>query len=388
MDGSALPLTHSGPSAPAACGPLVSVIIPAYNAAAWIGRTLAAVHQQTYAHLEVVVVDDGSSDATAQIVQGWMPAFTAADDRPISSWIDAARTVVAGGPQGLDHRSLILLCQTNSGVAVARNTGIAAAAGTLIAPLDADDLWAPSYLEKLVQRFQNSPPTVGVVYAWSVDIDEQDGPIGGFQAARIEGWVYPTLLCHNFLGNASATLVRRAVLDQVGGYAAGLRQQQAQGCEDWDLYLRLARVCEFRAVPEFLVQYRQQTQSMSRQFDAMTHSQRLVLAAQSPPPPSWLLAMAQSSFDLLIARRCYAQGDWAGARHWLQAAHRVDPLSCWLRPGSLVMRWQSARNQARQQPPPIAAPHHWPDRGAVQRRLWASSGLHWVLQRLFRSDSP
>jgi glycosyltransferase involved in cell wall biosynthesis len=378
MDGSALPLAShnsgllasgplvSGPLAasPLISGPLVSVIIPAYNAAAWIARTLVAIEQQTYPNFEVLVVDDGSSDLTTQIVQGWMPAFAALD------------------------RALILLQQPNSGVAAARNTGIAAAAGMLIAPLDADDLWAPRYLEKLVQRLLESPPSVGVVYAWSVDIDEQDAPIGGFQAARIEGWVYPTLLCHNFLGNASATLVRRTVLDRVGGYAAGLRQQQAQGCEDWDLYLRLARVCEFRAVPEFLVQYRQQTQSMSRQFDAMTHSQRLVLAAQSPPPPGWLLAMAQSSFDLLIARRCYAQGDWAGARHWLQAAHRVDPLSRWLRPGSLVMRWQSARNQARQQPPPIAAPHHWPDRGAVQRRLWASSGLHWVLQRLFRSDRP
>ena len=279
-------------------------------------------------------------------------------------------------------RPLTLLHQPNSGVAAARNTGIAAAQGTLIAPIDADDLWAASYLEQLVQRLLESPPTVGVVYAWSVEIDEQDAPIGGFQAAQIEGWVYPTLLCHNFLGNASATLIRRARLDQVGGYPESLRLQQAQGCEDLDLYLRLARVCEFRVVPAFLVQYRQQTQSMSRCFETMTRSQSLVLASQDPPPPGWLLAMAQSSFYLLIARRCSGQGDWAAAQHWVRSAYRVDPLSRWLRPGSRWLAWKSAANQTHRRLPTGSAPGQWPDRRAVQRRLWASSGLHWVLKTL------
>lgn len=345
-------------------GPLVSVIVPAYNAAAWIARTLTAIAAQTYAHLEVWVVDDGSSDQTAQIVRGFIPEFAAAD------------------------RHLTLLYQPHSGVAAARNTGIAAAQGTLIAPIDADDLWAASYLENLVQRLLASPPTVGVVYAWSVEIDQQDRPIGGFQAAQIEGWVYPTLLCHNFLGNASATLLRRSMLDRVGGYTESLRLQQAQGCEDLDLYLRLARVCEFRVVPAFLVQYRQQTQSMSRQFDTMTHSQRLVLASQDPPPPGWLLAMAQSSFYLLIARRCYGQGDWAAAQHWLRSAHQVDPLSRWLRPGSWLLAWKSADNQAHRRLPPVQGPGKWPDRRAVQRRLWASSGLHWVLKTLVGGSYP
>ena len=252
---------------------LVSVIIPAYNAQQLIARTLMSVLNQTYRHLEVWVVDDGSRDRTAEIVQ----AIAKQDDR------------------------VRLLQQPNAGVASARNLGIRSARGEFIALIDSDDLWYPDALEKLVAQFQRSLPTVGVIYAWSVDIDEHDRPIGGFHAAAINGNVYRTLICHNFLGNASATLIRKECLDRIGGYDTQLKAQKAQGCEDWDLYLRLAEHYEFGVVPEFLIGYRKVASSMSMDFSQMARSQQFMLQIiqkNHPELSGYLYRLSRSSFYL------------------------------------------------------------------------------------------
>ena len=96
-------------------GPSVSVIIPAYNAADTLAETLASVVAQTWPNVEVLVVDDGSTDATADIVE-----------------------MIAE-----QHHQVRLIRQTNAGVAAARNAGLREARGDLVAPLDADDLWHP-----------------------------------------------------------------------------------------------------------------------------------------------------------------------------------------------------------------------------------------------------
>jgi glycosyltransferase involved in cell wall biosynthesis len=102
--------------------PLVSVIIPAYNASVTIERTLRSVLAQTHGHLEIIVVDDGSIDDTAAIVE----RISREDPR------------------------IILLQQPNQGVATARNVSIDHARGEFIAPLDADDIWHPSKIEKQI----------------------------------------------------------------------------------------------------------------------------------------------------------------------------------------------------------------------------------------------
>src|SRR5262245_28337071 len=122
--------------------PLVSVVIPAYNAEAYIATSLRSVTAQTYRNLEIIVVDDGSRDATATIVRS-----LAADDPRIK-----------------------LQQQQNAGVAAARNRGIEASSGDLVAPLDADDLWQPSKIERQVAVMQRGSPKVGLVYAWFVQI--------------------------------------------------------------------------------------------------------------------------------------------------------------------------------------------------------------------------
>lgn len=288
--------------------PLVSVIIPAYNAERFIARTLESVLAQTYRNIEVLVIDDGSQDDTAAIVS----RYKQQDDR------------------------VKLLYQVNAGVAAARNLAIQSARGEFIAPIDADDIWNPDAIAKLVLRFQQSRSDVGVVYTWSLDIDGQEQLTGGFHAAAIAGNVYKTMICHNFLGNASSTLIRRSCLDQVGGYDSQLRAQQAQGCEDWDLYLRLAARYPFAVVPEFLVGYRKQANGMSGDYHQMARSQQLMLetAQQNHPEiPGFLYRLSRSSFYLYLAHQCHSHGHAANTVFWLWQALKIDPITPLGRPG-------------------------------------------------------
>ncbi len=203
--------------------PLVSVIIPAYNAETFIKKTLESVLAQTYKNLEVLVVDDGSQDRTAEIVER-----VAQRDRRV-----------------------ILLRQSNAGVAAARNLAIQKSSGEYIAPIDADDVWFPKNLEKQVQCMLKVGPSVGLVYAWSVDIDEEDLTSGEFHASTIKGDVYTTLVCHNFLGNASASLMRRACFEKVGSYNCQLKKQNAQGVKTGSFTCTLQNIINFELYQSF-----------------------------------------------------------------------------------------------------------------------------------------
>lgn len=289
-------------------GPLVSVVVPAYNAQRFIARTLESVLAQSYSPFEVWVVDDGSTDHTAAIV----------------------REIAQRDPR------VQVLMQANAGVAAARNLAIQQATGDWIAPVDADDLWERDYLKRMVACLTQNSNSVGLVYAWSLDIDEQDCQTGGFHAAEITGRVYPTLLCHNFLGNASCTVIRRDHLLAIGGYSQQFQTQNAYGCEDWDLYLRLAEICEFQVVPEFLVGYRKLRHSMSDNADRMARSHALMLqmVQQSYPElPAFLYRLSRSSLYLYFAHHYSAQPDPLRTLYWLRQAMQAD-VSPWLRLGT------------------------------------------------------
>ncbi|MBD2075737.1 glycosyltransferase family 2 protein [Phormidium sp. FACHB-592] len=286
--------------------PLVSVIIPAYNAEQFVERTLNSVLNQTYQKLEVIVIDDGSHDRTAEIVS----EIAHRDDR------------------------VILLHQPNSGVAAARNLGIQHSRGEFIAPIDADDLWHPENIAKQVHCFANSNSNVGLVYSWSLDIDEHDLPTGETHAAQVEGNVYLTLLCHYFLANASASLIRRNCLQKVGSYNCQFKKQNAQGCEDWDFYLRVAEQFEFRSVPEFLVGYRKIQHSMSCNYSSMASSHTLMLQlirSRHPEIPALIYRLSSSSFYMYLARQSEQQGDYQSTLSWLQKALETDWLISSLR---------------------------------------------------------
>lgn len=278
----------------------VSVIIPCYNAAAFIERTIASTMAQTYASLEILVVDDGSEDATAAIV----------------------RRLAATDPR------IRLLQQPNSGVAAARNLGIQHATGAYIAPLDADDIWYPDKIARQVACMEARGPGCGLVYTWWVALDEQDRIKGAAQPWHVEGAVSDALTYLNFIGNASNPLFRRRCLDEVGVYDTSLRAQGGEGCEDWDLTLRVAERYDVGVVPAYLMGYRGVGGSMSSNGQAMARSFELVMQGvqrRRPDLPPQIVRWAHSQFYLYLMSQSYNSGRFAEALYWIARAVAQSP---------------------------------------------------------------
>lgn len=276
-------------------GPLVSVVIPAYNAERYIRRTVESALAQTYSPIEVIIIDDGSIDATADIVRG----IAAHDSR------------------------LVLLQKENGGVASARNHGIGAAHGSLIAPLDADDVWYPNKLEEQVSLMQRCDESVGLVYCWSNIIDDADRPIVDITHTH-EGNVVSELMFSNFLGNGSCALIRRHCFDVVGYYNGATTP-----CEEWDMYLRIAEQFQIRLVPKVLVGYREVLTSLSanyrrmeRAFAAFTHE----LRKRHPRMPDSLVRYARSSFYLYLTGKSNRQQQYGVTLQYLLKALLADPM--------------------------------------------------------------
>jgi glycosyltransferase involved in cell wall biosynthesis len=156
---------------------LVSVVIPAYNGAATINETLRSVRSQTHTNLEIIVVDDGSTDATG---------------------------VIAARHSALDPR-LRIVRQANAGVAAARNHGWRTAASGLIAFVDADDLWSPDKIERQLTALR-AMPEAGLVYSGYVIIDAASCITLQWEHTPHQGDVLRQLLIENFVGNGSAAL--------------------------------------------------------------------------------------------------------------------------------------------------------------------------------------
>lgn len=255
----------------------ISVLVPAYNAAATLQETLASIAQQSYGDFEVIIVDDGSSDATHEIAT----AFARRDPR------------------------FRVIRQANGGVAAARNTALAAARCALVAPLDADDLWHPDKLALQLQRFDADGGRAVLVYSWSVDIDQASHVLSRrLDLDEFEGDAYAALVYANFIGNASVPLIRRDALFAVGGWDPSLRARGAEGCEDWLAYLRLAERGPFALARGFLVGYRQSPHSMSRNVAAMARSFELVLheaSARHPELPARLYRWSRAAYDFYRA---------------------------------------------------------------------------------------
>jgi glycosyltransferase involved in cell wall biosynthesis len=187
--------------------PIVSVIIPAYNAAEYIGKTLESVFAQTFSNYEVIVINDGSPD-TPQLLEVLHP-----------------------------YRDRIhYLEQQNQGPSAARNAGILVAKGEYIAFLDSDDCWFPAYLAEQLRMLKGSPP-ISLVYCDALRV----GPIAGrwrtcMDASPSNGPVtFESLVREQCIVLTSFTTVRRQVVLDAGLFDPAFRRS-----EDFDLWLRMA----------------------------------------------------------------------------------------------------------------------------------------------------
>lgn len=277
--------------------PLVSVIIPAYNSEQFISATLESVLNQTFKNFEILVIDDGSSDSTANIVCKYI---------------------------SLDNR-IVLVQQQNAGVAAARNQGIRIARGKFIAPIDSDDIWFPEFLE--AQLSLMATPEVGMVFSWSVFLDQTGQLTKTCQSNLWQGEDYLSLVYRNLPGNASCALLRRRYVQMIGGYDQSFRDLNAQGCEDWDLYLRLTQRYEVRVVPRILVGYRQVNGSMSTALEPMQRGVDLILdrfAQQHPEIDPSIYAWNRSNFAWYLALKCSRYGYHQGVLAYMKKAISLD----------------------------------------------------------------
>jgi Glycosyl transferase family 2 len=235
---------------------LISVVVPAYNATRTLARTLESALNQTHRAVEILVVDDGSTDGTAELARG----FAARDGR------------------------VRVITQANAGVARARNSGIELARADYLAPLDADDLWHPTKLEKQLSVLNAAPPDTAFVYCAFRTIDEEDRVLGHSSVFRLRGRVFHRHALVNFVGNGSALLLRRTAVLECGGYDPSLRDAGFEGTEDFLLQLRLASRYPVDVVPEYLVGYRRGAGAMSERNEVMGRS--FLAAIERAPNPS------------------------------------------------------------------------------------------------------
>lgn len=230
--------------------PTISIIIPAYNAERTILETIESVQHQTLSDFELIVINDGSTDRTLELLQS------------------------------IKDQRLKIYSYENGGLPVARNRGMSQATGEFITFIDADDLWTPDKLELQLATLQKHPEA-GVAYSWTYFMYEKTNTILPGDQLFFEGNVQSNLLIRNFLDNGSNPLIRGRAIASVGEF-----EPSCAGYADWDYWLRLAACWNFVLVPKHQIFYRISSGSMSTKVQTMEDAGLLVVerAFQAVPP--------------------------------------------------------------------------------------------------------
>lgn len=256
---------------------LVSVVIPAYNVASHIAEAIESVLAQDYPDLEIIVVDDGSSDDTADVVASRFPRV---------------------------H----LIRKANGGAASARNVGIRSARGQYVAFLDADDIWLPGKLSAQVGYMKAHPGVQMVCTGFAQWVSDEHGVFGdpldtvpdqeGIAIDAIDtarsGWVYHKLLLSNFVWTTTV-MMSRPLIERIGLYDESLRLGQ-----DYEYFLRASRETEIHRLARIFALYRQHAGSATSRGIDYNYAARVVRGARS----KWGLASPNGA---AISAREYQQ---------------------------------------------------------------------------------
>jgi len=294
----------------------VSVVIPCHNSLRYLPETLDSVLDQQLPErvdgpLEVVLVDDGGSDS-------------------LTDWA-AARG---------DARVRVLR-QENAGVSAARNAGIAAATGDLVAFCDSDDVWLPTTVADLTACFVQDP-TIGLAYGWYDVIDADGAPTGRVYRSDWHGDVWERLVTRNVVG-ASGVMVRREALDDVGVFAVN-RDRFRVDVEDWELWIRIAARWQVGVTGSVVYHYRRHDQNSSTDVDSLDAAYRNLLDvvfADVGPERARLRPHATASIEMILA--------------WQSLNDRQDPRRA----------LQYLRSAATHSPELRRTPGYWRLRGAA-----------------------
>ena len=286
--------------------PMISVILPAFNAEATIAQAIESVLAQSWRDFELIVINDGSTDATLQAVAAF------------------------------DDSRLAVFSHANRGPSASRNVGVSLANGEYVAFIDADDIWLSHKLEVQVSALQ-ADPQADVAYGWTDTVDPTGCVVYPDQRRTVSGDVYETLLLHNFISSGSNTMISRKVFQEVGGFDESL-----WAVEDWDLHVRLAARYAYVCVPTVVVQYRLSHGSLSSQLRLMEASHRRVAArlfAAAPPHLQRLRTKCDAAFFRYLAVRATQCG--SENQPWLAAA-RLAILSFRSSPATSLYLWAQA----------------------------------------------
>ena len=286
--------------------PKVSVIIPTYNYGRFLGEAIQSVLDQTFADFDLIVVDDGSTDNTREVVASFK------DDR------------------------IRYIYQENRGVSAARNAAIWDSKGEHIAFLDADDVWLPEKLELQV-KVLDSRPEVAIVCSDTYFFDDQTGDIIGrfwHGDKQFHGWFNPREASKNALRYLlyrgcfiapTVTMVRREVFGEVGGFDEALKTQT-----DWDMWVRISRRFAIETIDIPLAKNRRHGDNLSCDPQQMYRGEGIalnkVIRSGSLQPDEVKLAKRRlARLHFLYGSRSVADGKVKLGRERLLAAIRINP---------------------------------------------------------------
>lgn len=281
--------------------PHATIVVPAFNVAATLHETLVSLLAQTFEDFEIVIVDDGSNDATSEIAKSFQ----------------------------YDPR-VSIISQRNRGLAGARNSGIAAAKGDVIGFCDSDDIWEPSKLAAHVRHLQENQD-VGVSYSGSALIDDDSNDLGQSQKPRLTSIDASHIFKRNPVGNGSSPVIRRRVFDAIAYRPAKETERNwyfdetFRQSEDIECWLRIALTTdwEFEGVAGLLTKYRINANGLSASTDRQCAAWENMVAKLTPLAPAFFArhtAAARAYQFRYLARRAISDLDAARAKRFLIAS--------------------------------------------------------------------
>ncbi len=298
--------------------PTVSVVIPTYNCASLLPKAIQSAYAQTIQPHEVIVIDDGCTDNTAEVIRQWMPELP---------------------------DNFIYEYKVNGGEASARNRGVARATGDFVAFIDQDDLWLPDKLEKQLTQFERDV-TLGMSFTAYTRISGDEREL-----VQLSAWETSTeyALRQLMIGcciTPSTVMVRREVLQSVGPFDESFWL----GC-DWDMWLRIAAAGHRIAyLAEPLTEYLWHTNNMSRDLRRIANAANVIFprlfdAGVLPAAVQSMRGQCLARWKMIGAEYSLAAGETAEARQSLLEAIRLRPAS--VRPGWIKMFLRSLRHPAK-----------------------------------------